>query len=113
MPQGRKLTLEEEITYQLVYLDTLDRLNGLYTLCERQMEQDYPNITVTWWYYRKKWLEESEMFKYRFDNIINNVRHKVENAMFRRIEAGDPALIKFYLERKADYIEKKETKIDI
>lgn len=111
MSQGKKLTGEEEINLQLIYLSTLDSLNGLFTLCDREMELQYPN--VTWHYYRKKWLEESVFFKTRFDMILNNVKHKVEQAMFRRIEAGDPTLIKFYLERKADYIEKKETKVDI
>lgn len=114
MAQGRKLTEKETKMYQSIYLDNLILLNGLYTLVEQHLTDNHPEIEISKWdYYRRKWLEEDEEFKLRFETIRSNVVHMVENEMFRKIREGDTSMIRFFLERKGDYTEKKETKIDI
>lgn len=114
MSQGKSLTEKETMTYQNMYLETLMLLNGLYTLVEQQLKTDHLDLGIAnWAYYRRKWLAEDEGFKLRFDTICNNVVHMVENEMFRKIREGDTSMIRFFLERKGDYVEKKENKVDI
>lgn len=113
MAQGKKLTKQEEQAYKDMYLETLRTLNGLQTITDIQMKDDHPDIDIRWDTARYKWLKEDDHFRLMCDTIKKNVINVVENAMFRKINEGDTQMIKFYLERKGDYTEKKQQVIDI
>lgn len=112
MAKGKKLNKVQIKLYKQIFLEFFKLKNGLDRVTFNYLNVVKPEIDIRWSYQVPKWLKEDPEFKLQYDIIELTIVKWVEDKLYVSIDNGSVAAIKFYLERKAGYLEEKTENVN-
>ena len=110
--KGRAFTKQEIIRYKNMFVEMYEVSNGVYTTAINKLNENFPDVKVSWHNQYYKWMKDDIDFKTKLELIDIRRTAWVENKLLENIELGYFPAIQFYLKAKAGWSEKSEQTIN-